>query len=312
MPNYKIIVNPISGRGSGQKAIPQIEQSMRTMQLDFDLSVTERPWHACELAQQAAEAGFDTVVSAGGDGTANEVLNGLMQARLNQGYSPGMGVLCVGRGNDFAFGMGIPPTLELGLQALKQNHRRTIDVGFVEGGMYPQGRYFGNGVGIGFDAVVGFEALKLAPLSGFLSYIVAALKTIFLYFNAPQVEIILDDQTLNQPALMVSIMNGRRMGGGFMMAPESSSEDGLFDACIVGELTRSGILKLMPRFMEGTQKGHPAVRFVRTTEIAITAKEGSLPAHSDGETLCTDGKKLSLRIIPHALEIIYGLPQEDK
>jgi diacylglycerol kinase (ATP) len=312
MSKYKIIVNPISGRGTGQKAIPQIEQTLHHMQLDFDLSVTERPWHASELALQAAEAGFDPVVSAGGDGTANEVLNGLMQSRIKKGYSPAMGVLCVGRGNDFAFGMGIPPTLELGLQALKQNQRRTIDVGYVEGGMYPQGRYFGNGVGIGFDAVVGFEALKLAPLSGFPSYIVAALKTIFLYFNAPRVEIQLDDQTLNQPALMVSIMNGRRMGGGFMMAPESSSEDGLFDACIVGELTRPGIMKLMPRFMEGTQKGHPAVRFVRTTEITITAKEGSLPAHSDGETLCTDGKKLSMRIIPQALEIICNVPQENR
>ena len=312
MSKYKIIVNPISGRGAGQKAISQIEQTLRLMQLDFDLSVTERPWHACELASQAAEAGFDTVVSAGGDGTANEVLNGLMQSRLNKSCSPGMGVLCVGRGNDFAFGMGIPPTLEQGLQALQQNHRRTIDVGYVEGGMYPQGRYFGNGVGIGFDAVVGFEALKLAPLSGFPSYIVAALKTIFLYFNAPLVEIKLDDETLNQPALMVSIMNGRRMGGGFMMAPESSSEDGLFDACIVGELTRVGIFKLMPRFTKGTQKGHPAVRFARTTEITITAKKGSLPAHSDGETLCTDGKNLSMRIIPHALEIICTAPQENK
>jgi diacylglycerol kinase (ATP) len=312
MSKYKIIVNPISGRGAGQKAIPQIEQSLRLMQLDFDLSVTERPWHACELALQAAEAGFDTVVSAGGDGTANEVLNGLVQARSKRGSAPVMGVLCVGRGNDFAFGMGIPPTLDQGLLVLKQNHRRMIDVGYVEGGMYPQGRYFGNGVGIGFDAVVGFEALKLAPLSGFLSYIVAALKTIFLYFNAPRLEIKIDDETLDQPALMVSIMNGRRRGGGFMMAPESSSEDGLFDACIVGELTRVGIFKLMPRFMQGTQKGHPAVRFVRTKTIDIKAINGSLPAHSDGETLCFDGKYLSMHIIPHALEIVCSVPPEIK
>jgi diacylglycerol kinase family enzyme len=223
-----------------------------------------------------------------------------------------MGILCVGRGNDFAYGMGIPPALDQGLVALKQNNRRTIDVGFVQGGMYPQGRYFGNGVGIGFDAVVGFEALKLAPLSGFPSYIVAALKTIFLYFNAPQLAIKIDDETLNQPALMVSTMNGRRMGGGFMMAPESSPEDGLFDICIAGELTRFGILKLMPRFMKGTQKGHPAVRFARTKTIEIQAITGNLPAHSDGETLCTDGKKLAMHIIPHALEIVSAVPEEVK
>ena len=88
-----------------------------------------------------------------------------------------MGILSVGRGNDFAFGVGVPRDLEAGCRTLAQNNRRTIDVGWVVGGLYPQGRYFGNGVGIGFDAVVGFEALKMKWLHGFPSYIVAALKT---------------------------------------------------------------------------------------------------------------------------------------
>ena len=310
MPNYKIIVNPVSGRGAGQKVIPQLEQSLRTLQFNFDLVVTERPWHACELALQAAQAGYETVVAVGGDGTANEVLNGLMQARLKGIKTPALGILCVGRGNDFAYGMEIPSSPEQGLQVLKQNFRKTIDVGYVEGGMYPQGRYFGNGVGIGFDAVVGFEALKLAPLSGFPSYIVAALKTIFLYFNAPRVKIELDDETLVQPALMVSVMNGRRMGGGFMMTPESQTGDGLFDVCIAGQVSRTGIFALIPRFMQGTQKGHPVIRFARTAMISVTAVEGSLPAHSDGETLCTDGEKLSMKIVPQALEIICTDPQK--
>jgi len=304
MTTYKFIVNPVSGRGAGEKAIPLLEQSLQALNFDYDLVVTQCPWHACELALQAAEAGSDAVIAVGGDGTANEVINGLMQARLKGIKTPALGVLCVGRGNDFAFGMGIPATVVEGIQVLKDDFRKMIDVGLVEGGLYPQGRYFGNGVGIGFDAVVGFEALKLAPLSGFPSYIVAALKTIFLYFNAPLVKIQLDNETLEQPALMVSVMNGRRMGGGFMMAPESQTGDGKLDVCIVGQVSRAGISVLIPRFMQGTQQGHPAVRFARTGTISVSAIEGKLPAHSDGETLCTEGEYLSMKIIPQALEII--------
>jgi diacylglycerol kinase (ATP) len=308
MTKYKFIVNPISGRGAGEKSIPILEQALRSHQFQYDLVLTQRPWHACELALQAAKEGYEVVTSVGGDGTANEVLNGLMQAQMNGIKTPVMGILCVGRGNDFAYGVRIPSVLNEGIEVLKNDLRKKIDVGYVEGGLFPQGRYFGNGVGIGFDAVVGFEALKLAPLSGFLSYIVAAMKTIFLYFNAPGVRIELDNETLEQPALMVSIMNGKRMGGGFMMAPDSLSDDGMFDICIAGQVSRSGIFALIPRFMKGNQAGHPAIHFSRSTNVTVKAIGGTLPAHADGETLCTDGDQLSLKIFPLALEMICSVP----
>jgi diacylglycerol kinase family enzyme len=174
--------------------------------------------HAVELARNAVRDGCGVVVAVGGDGTANEVLNGLMLAKIKGEGESTMAVISVGQGNDFAFGVGVPPGLEAGCKALAQGHTGKIDVGKVAGGLYPEGRYFGNGVGIGFDAVVGFEALKLKRLHGFMAYLVAALRTIFLYYHAPLVEIDFDGEILTLPALMVSIMNGRRMGGGFMMA----------------------------------------------------------------------------------------------
>ena len=304
MPNYKIIVNPVSGRGAGQKAIPQLEQSLRTLQFNFDLVVTERPWHACELALQAAQAGYETVVAVGGDGTANEVLNGLMQARLKGIKTPALGILCVGRGNDFAYGMEIPSSPEQGLQVLKQNFRKTIDVGYVEGGMYPQGRYFGNGVGIGFDAVVGFEALKLKWLTGFPSYIVATLKTVFLYYRAPLLRIEHDAETTTQPCLMVSTMNGQRLGGGFMMAPQGQPNDGWLDCCIARKVSRARVFALIPYFMKGTQATQPEVKMVRAHRIVVTAEQGVIPAHIDGETVCTEGKQLTLELLPSQIEVI--------
>ena len=163
-------------------------------------------------------------------------------------------------------------------------------------------------MGIGFDAVVGFEAAKLKGLTGLPSYLVAALKTIFLYFKAPNVRIEFDHELIEQPALMVSIMNGRRMGGGFMMAPDGHVDDGLIDVCIANQVGKLAIFGLIPKFMKGTQAGDPAIRTLRTQAITITALAGSaLPAHADGETLCTAGQRLEVKILPSLIEVVTPL-----
>ena len=305
MSPHKIILNPAAGRGQGKQAVSLIEQYLQNFGVDYDLTLTERPWHAVDLARDAARGGFQCVVAAGGDGTANEVLNGLMQAKAADGVDGvAVGVLCVGQGNDFAYGMGVPTELAAGCQALAQDNRRTIDIGRVAGGLAPEGRYFGNGVGIGFDAVVGFEALKMTRLHGFLSYLVAALKTIFLYYRAPTVCVEIDGDEITVPALMVSVMNGRRMGGGFMMAPEGAPDDDQFDVCIARQVNRAKIFALIVRFMQGTQGTHPAISTRRGRKVVVTALEGALPAHADGETLCTEGHQLTLELLPRQLEII--------
>ena len=354
MKTYKIILNPISGRGTGKRLVPQTINLLRSAGLDFDLVETERPGHAIELARQAACEGYQVVVAAGGDGTANEVLNGLMQAQA-QGFRAVLGLLPVGRGNDFAYGVealstpitapaegriqaqvrrmrmyassvplvGLskeaaqkptpaPKGLVEAVDALKKDHRKVIDVGRVTSDLYPDGRYFGNGVGIGFDAVVGFEALKLPPgLNGFLAYTLAALKTIFLFDQAPLMEIETDGQKFNRRCLMVSVMNGKRMGGGFMMAPKGQTGDGSFDLCIAGQVNRLGILGLIPRFMKGTQAGHPAIEFRQARQVKVAALEGALPAHADGETLCVEGQRVEMAIIPQALEVVVPGPEKE-
>ncbi len=304
MPKYRLIVNPISGRGAGAEAIPMLRQELSMAGLDYDLELTQSPWHAAELARAAVGDGCRYVVAVGGDGTSNEVLNGLMQAKDAGEGSAVMGVIGVGRGNDFAFGMGVPGGIKEGCETLRNGHRRTVDVGCVTGGLYPNGRYFGNGVGIGFDAVVGFEALKMKRLSGFLCYVIAALKTMFLYFKAPTVRVEFDGQAIEIPALMVSIMNGRRMGGIFLMAPDGENDDGQFDVCVAEEVKKATIFALILRFMRGTQASHPSIRMARTNTIRVTALRGTLPAHADGETLCTEGNQLTLTMRPGQLEII--------
>jgi diacylglycerol kinase (ATP) len=304
---YLIIVNPTSGRGFAGKSIPQIESLLKSHNLDYDLVLTERPWHAAELAEKAARDKYDVLVTASGDGTANEALNGLMRAREAGFNHTAMGILPVGTGNDLAYGMSVRGNLEESIALLAKNERRWMDIGKVAGGDYPNGRYFGNGVGIGFDAATGFVAADIRWTRGLLAYLIAALETIFIYFKAPTVRIEYDDKTLEQGALMVSIMNGQRMGGGFFMAPNGIPYDGSFDLCIAGAMGKFRILQVLPTFMNGTQATQPEITTGHAAKVTITALKGTLPAHCDGETLCKEGQALTLEIVPHAIEFITVL-----
>lgn len=304
MQKIKLILNPVSGRGAGASNRALIENQFNRLDLDFKTDISEKPGHAIQLARQAVRDGYSAVVAAGGDGTVNEVINGLMLAKQAGEGASALGVICVGRGNDFAYGVGIPIDIQRNCEMIAENRRRTIDVGQVIGGNYPEGRFFGNGIGIGFDAVVGFEALKLKWLTGFPSYIVAAIKTMFLYFHAPLIELSCNGKTETGRFIMISVMNGRRMGGGFMMAPDGNPGDGQLNICLVQEVSRRRILKLMGKFIKGTQNDDAKVSTRLTEKLAITAADGTLPAHADGETLCEKGQRLQITLLPRQLEVI--------
>lgn len=302
---YCIIVNPIAGKGASGRAVPEIKAKLDEQGLEYDLIQTEYPGHAIKLAAEAGANGYVTVVAVGGDGTVNEVINGLMQAKNDGHLTANLAVFPVGRGNDFSYGMGIPHELESAIQLLEKGDVRKIDVGFVKGGDYPDGRYFGNGIGIGFDTIVGFEAAKLPPyISGIPAYLIAAIKTIFLYFDAPLLRIEIDEEVIEQPCLLVSVMNGKRMGGSFMFAPESSSDDGLLSLCIAHQVTRWQVLGLFPKVMGGTQKDHPAISMPSGQNLRVQALKGTLPVHADGETICEAGQSLDVTILKQQLNLI--------
>lgn len=309
MASHLLIVNPISGRGFAGRALPEIERLLKGYGVRYRVACTERSWHAAELAEQGARQGYEVIVAVGGDGTANEVLNGLMRAR-HAGYAQAaLGLLAVGTGNDFAAGMGVPAGVQEGCRVLAENYRRRVDVGRLEGGDYPQGRYFGNGVGIGFDAATGFVAAKIRYLRGLLLYLLAALETILIYYKPPTVRLICDDREILQPSLMISIMNGRRMGGGFLFAPQAEVTDGLFDLCIASSASRLRILQLIPYFLKGTQATQKEVQIGRARKVEVVAVEGTLPIHCDGETVCYAGQSLRAELLAGAIECVTQKPR---
>ncbi|NPV55725.1 MAG: diacylglycerol kinase family lipid kinase [Anaerolineae bacterium] len=308
MKNNIVIVNPVSGNGAGKRLLPAITEKLNGIDLDYDLEVTMKPGHAKDLAFTAIKNGYQKIIAAGGDGTVNEVINGMMLAGNGNNANVPLAVICIGRGNDFSYGVGIPTNWLNGIEVIKTGRQQMIDLAYLKGGDFPGGRYVGNGIGIGFDAVVSFVAARNKILTGFSSYAWAALKTIYLYYQAPSLKIELDDETILLSGLMVSIMNGRRMGGGFHMAPDSQPDDGLFDLCIVNEIPKGHMIPLIMRFMRGIQGGHKAVQFKRSKSVKVTAIKGTIPAHADGEAICTAGKEIDIQIVPNAINVM--VPRE--
>jgi len=302
MKPIKIILNPVAGRGFSEKAEPEIRRCFNEAKIDIDLVFSERQWHAAELAEQAINDGYEVVVAVGGDGTTNEVINGLMAA--SKGNEAGtLGLIATGSGSDFSFNVGMPADVEAACQRIITGQTRLVDVGTLslDDGTH---RYFDNQLGIGFDGIVTVEAKKFKRLRGMALYLPVVLKTVFLTQNATRVTIEYDDKILETSTIQISVANGSREGGGFFMTPEAKLDDGYFDVCIVEEIGKLAMLGLIPKFMNGTHVDHKATTMLRAKKISITS-EDNLISHFDGELLCTEGHKIECEIFPQRLRVIY-------
>lgn len=301
MSNMLLVLNPIAGRGAGQRLEPKIVGRLRELGLDFDVSTTEGPGHATVLAREAAAAGRQTVVAVGGDGTANEILNGLMQADVDAN-GVALAILPIGTGNDLAFGAGLPLDLEAACHLLVRGESRPIDVGCVRADN-ERPLYFGNGVGLGFDAMVNIESRKLKRLRGFLVYLVAVFRTMAFYYHAPHVCVRIDGEEINQSSLMISVMNGSRFGGGFRVTPGSSMDDGLFDLCIASALSRPEMLAFVPRFMQGSHVTDRRITMTRGRAVTVSS-ESAWAGHVDGEIYGLGGRQFEMELFPRRLRLI--------
>lgn len=307
---FTIILNPVADQGNAKKKIPLIKEFFSKNAANFKIILTEEIGHATSIAESSAQIPDQVIVAAGGDGTSNEVINGLMFNSCKPESSAihknrlQFGVLPIGRGNDFAFGAGVPSDLIESMRLLLDGTFYPMDVGLITGGDFPKGRYFGNGVGIGFDAIVGLEAAKMKHLHGAAPYIIAALKTLVMLPKAPTIEISYKDRKQILTPALISIMNGKRMGGAFFMAPDGDMSDGLLNLALTQQGTRISLLKAMMLYMKGEQSRHRGTFTDSAEKFSLKALSGSMTAHTDGETICIAGTVLKVQIIPSALQII--------
>ncbi len=304
MRSIKIILNPTAGRGYGARAEPELRRLLAQEGVDFDLVRTTRPWHAAELAEEAAYDGVGTVVAAGGDGTTHEVVNGLMTAAENgRATETLLGVIPIGSGSDFANTVGIPPDLPGACHRLASGQVRQVDVGRVTlpGPPY-HSRYFDNSTNVGFGGVVTIEARKIGFLRGTPLYLLAVLKALILHHNPIQATIEYDDQEVTLSSLMITVSNGPREGGGFYVSPDAKPDDGLFDLCITHEVNQLQMLGLIPHFLKGTHPALKPIDMARAKRVTISSPD-DLIAHVDGEILCTDSHRIEFELLPAKLRV---------
>lgn len=300
-----IIINPTSGRGLGAKTFPKILSHFNNAGIDFEIVFTEFAGHAIFLAEQAALENVDQIVCVGGDGTIHEVINGMMRARQKGCIKTSLAVVAAGTGNDFAASLGVPTLLEEALHICLKNKLKKIDVGYLENNACPDGRYFGNGIGIGFPAVVAEAIKKISCLRGLPAYLVSVLKIILFDTSSSGVEISVDgEKSFSKNAFMISVMNGKRMGGGFKIAPNSLLNDGMFDLCITDNASRAQLFKMLPHFLKGTQNTLAEVKIQRMKRIVVRALDRLFPVHADGEVMGTQNSYLHLELMPQALKVV--------
>jgi YegS/Rv2252/BmrU family lipid kinase len=301
MEPIKIILNPVAGRGYGDRVEPEIRSLLEREGITYDLVRTERPGHATELAQEAAASGIEIVVAAGGDGTMHEVVNGLLAA-AGEGEAGTMAALPIGSGSDFAHTIGTPFDLKDAVHRLMHGDVKVVDVGRVTVNDGPP-QFFDNTLGVGFDGQVTLEALKFKRLRGMALYLPVVLKTILVSLKPPRATIEYDGQTLAQSSLMICVCNGPREGGGFFVAPDAVPDDGLFDLCMVAAVSKPRMFQLVPHFMKGTHVDRAPVNMARARHVVITSPD-DMVAHVDGEILCTAGHRIECEIMPRRLRVL--------
>jgi YegS/Rv2252/BmrU family lipid kinase len=255
------------------------------------------------LAAAAVTAGYDRIVAAGGDGTVNEVVNGLLGSQR-----PGcpFGVIPIGSGNDFAFAADLPlGSLEAAIQRLFAGKPTPIDLAEINDN---RGRrqYVTNAVGIGFDAAVAIEAEKVVRLQGFAGYLLATMRTLGARFRRPGFALRFDDTHVRQRGLMLTVGIGPRTGGGFHITPNARHDDGWLDSCLVAPVGRLTILALLPRVMRGTHISSGHIALYRSRVVDLKADE-PLSIHTDGEIYAYPANgvtQLSVTSLPGALRLL--------
>jgi diacylglycerol kinase (ATP) len=289
--------------GHAHQLEPRIRAALAGLGVEARLLETREPGHAERLAAAAADLGHDRVVAVGGDGTVQEIINGLMAAGAGSGGPPTLGIVPGGSGNDLARSLGLPRAPLEALAIALGDATQPLDLGSAsrDGTV----RYFAAAGGTGFDAQVAHTmATKTHRWQrGQAGYFLATLNELRRFRNR---ELRLRMAT-NQGAravegrfLFVAFANGPYYGGGMQICPDASLVDGMLDVCLVGDISRIGALRELPGIYRAAHVNHPLVEIVRVRELAIEGEAGTR-VHLDGEPF--GEVPASVSVVPGAVTV---------
>lgn len=296
-----IILNPYANRWKCGQRADAVEAGLRCTGIDYRLQVSSERGHASTLARAATERGELPLVAVGGDGTLNEVVNGMFQAEAPGAHPAGpVGIVPLGTCNDLATMLGIPAEIDASIALIKAGGTRTIDVGAVNG------CYFVNNAAVGLETEVALENDRITWMRGVLRYLVAAVFTI-LKRPSWETELSWDDGHYEGSLALVSVGNSKRTGGIFYMTPNAKPDDGKLDFIYAPALTRIQMFRLLPQTLKGTHIASPVIHEHRTTRLNIRTRPGTA-IQTDGEISTAETTDINFKVIAGALKIFAPLP----
>jgi diacylglycerol kinase (ATP) len=291
------LVNPASDNGATGKRWPELAHRASLLGLVGETFFSERPGHLIELARAAVDEGARLVVAVGGDGTLNEVVNGIAERDVELATIP------LGTGMDFVRTYAIPTKFDDAVRVALQGATRTIDAGRVSyrtwGGVDAQ-RWFANVGSVGMSGAVAQRANGMSKALGGKATFLYALTRVFFEWENTEVTVKLDDGERRGRMHDVVVANGVWHGGGMMLAPGALPDDGLFDVVLIGDVSKVDFLTTAPKIYKGRHVTHPKVAVLRSKRVQVDAAE-PLPIEVEGEQIGTT--PAVFEVVPGALRL---------
>ncbi|MBO8128868.1 MAG: diacylglycerol kinase family lipid kinase [Peptococcaceae bacterium] len=306
MIRYFFIVNPIAANGRTKRVWTRLNNILKNCAIDYQFAFTKQAGDAILLARHALQCGYNRIIAVGGDGTLNEVVNAFFEHDVNIFRNAALGVLNSGTGGDFCRTIALHRNPVKALPGLLNASPHYVDVGsisYVDFQGKTKTRYFINIADAGIGAATAHRVNKTSKfLGGFLSFLQAAVYTIFTY-NPKHIKVTVDEKTLTSgnPSIVV-VANGRYFAGGMHVAPEARLDDAQLDIIYVNNRSRIQLLHCLAMVYRGKHINHPCVLTHKGHNITLESTDKVL-LEAEGEVLGFLPAKFS--IIPKALQVIY-------
>lgn len=303
MPGVAFLVNPASDNGRTGRTWPQLHHQAAAAGLDGEALFSERPGQLGDLAGRAAADGARLVVAVGGDGTVNEVANGLVAMHERGEATPELAVIPRGTGRDFVRTFGIPGGVADAVEVALRGRTHAIDAGRV-GYRAWDGTdavaYFANVASAGMSGAVAQRANSSSKaLGGKVSFLAATL-AVFASWRPGAMEVEVDGERREGLLYDVIVANCRFLGGGMKMTPDADPTDGLFDVLLIGNITRTDLALTLPKVYRGTHLPHPKAELLRGRTVVVRAP-ASAPVELDGEQPGTT--PVRFEVVPRSIRL---------
>ncbi len=299
-----VVVNPNAGIGKVRRDWDKISGLLDKQGFSYQAVFTRGPWHAVELVESHVTQGFRKIIAVGGDGTLNEVVNGIFRQQVVPSTDITVGMISVGTGNDWVRTYDIPMDYEEAILVLKKGKTLLQDAGIVNyfNNSKESTRYFINMAGVGFDGLVASKTndSKTRGRGNPLLYLKHLIGSLFTYKSC-NTRVAVNGTKISEKFFTIGVGIGQYNGGGMRQTPDAKTDDGLFDIILIKDLSKWSVIANVRRLYDGTIKKHKRVITHTAKTIRIECDQPVL-LEADGESL--GHSPFSFDIIPGSVRVV--------